>query len=138
MTKSKDIHLCSGVFLTKDPETPPIKIICQTLIIDGRSYAWIDGVDERRPVLLPSEHLNEFKRMGTLYDYLTNDIHESLAESLQEVMQLCTNQSQTPCTLVRAIELMHAEQLGPEQAIAQALAWGKLIQVMEFQNEAVQ
>jgi hypothetical protein len=127
MRPTSSINLCSGVYQPAGGAIPSVEVLCQVLVVYGVSCAWIDGVDMAEPVMLPIEHLSSFKRMGTLVDYLADERHHSLSEGLVDVLALCETHDCSPTTMVRAIELMHAEGLSPENALSSSLQWGTLL-----------
>lgn len=122
-----DIQLCSGVYKATCTDLPPLEMICQTQVIDGSSYAWIDGVNELAPVLLPVHNLASFRRMGTLRQYLQDDRHLGLDTELEVLGVLCAEQKASATLMVRACELMHAEGLPARDALDVVRQWGELI-----------
>ena len=139
MNSDFDIQLCSGTVLIHAealPTTPVVAMICQQMIVGGISCAVLDGVDLVDPVLLPVENLDDFKRLGTLKDYLTDPRHDDIQETLAAIMDACVVRDYTPTLMVRAIEIVHAEGLSAEAAIAGAIEWGEFFRALANNTRA--
>lgn len=131
-----NIRLCAGIYSPTGANIPPIEVICQTVIVNGTAYAWIDGVSETNPVLLPVESLNNFKNFGTLQSYLQDDRHAELDTEFDSLGELCLAQKASATLMVRACEIMHAEGLSAEDALSVARQWGELINELDQAERA--
>lgn len=121
------IHLCAGTYKPTCTDLPPVEVLCQTVVIDGASYVWIDGVDVTNPVLLPVQSLNDFRRLGTQSQYFADEKHAELGDDFDRLIELCVAQRASATLMVRACEIMHAEGLPADEALVTAHQWGLLL-----------
>jgi len=123
-----DIELCKAVYsLGKRPDVVAIEVFCQCVVLNDCAYAWIDGIDSERPMLVPIEDLTDFSRQGTLGQYLRDERHMALGEYFDEFLDLCLGNQISPTLMVRACEFMHSDALHPIDALRSAKAWGDFI-----------
>jgi hypothetical protein len=87
----------------------------------------LDRIDAENPLLLPAQHLQNFRSLGTLREYLTDERHMDLEEGFDELMDICMAQRESATTMVRALEIMHVEGLPADQAVTTARQWGVLL-----------
>lgn len=122
-----DIHLCSGIYMPTCADLPPVEVLCQTVVINGASYVWIDGVDVTNPVLLPVQALHGFRKLGTQSQYFSDEKHATLGEDFDRLIELCVAQQASATLMVRACEIMHVEGLTAEESLVTARQWGLLL-----------
>lgn len=131
-----EIHLCSGIYQPTCAELPAVEVFCQTIVLNGVAYVWIDGINQNNPLLLPVQALYGFRRMGSLRQYLENERHLDLGEDFDALIDLCTQRKVSATVLIRACEIMHAEESSADQALETALHWGMLLNEMDQAERA--
>lgn len=131
-----EIRLCSGTYKPTCDDLPSVEVLCQSLILNSVAYIWIDGVDAKEPLLLQAQHLQNFRNLGTLREYLSNERHMALEEGFDDLMEICMTQKESATTLIRALEIMHTEGLPAEQAVTTARQWGILLNELDRAERA--
>jgi hypothetical protein len=132
----QEIRLCRGVYKPTCDDLPPVEVICQAVVLNSVAYIWIDGVDAENPLLLPAQHLHNFRSLGTLREYLSNERHMDLEEGFDDLMDICMAQKESATTMVRALEIMHTEGLPADQAVTTARQWGILLNELDQAERA--
>ena len=61
-----EIHLFAGVHKLTYADLPAVEVICQTVVLNGVAYVWIDVINHRNSLLLPVQALHQFRRMDSL------------------------------------------------------------------------
>lgn len=97
---------------TASIEAQLLRVDCIFAIIeaDGVDHAWIDGIDEQDPVLVPVHSLEGFQDLGNLEDYLCAEFHTQLGEELQVLLAMVASEELSATVLVRALAILHNEQ----------------------------
>jgi hypothetical protein len=131
-----DIRLCSGIYQPTAAGLPAVEVICQAVVLNAVAYVWIDGVDAQNPLLLPVQVLHGFRSRGTLREYLEDEKHIGLGEQFDMLMDLCMERRESATVLVRACEIMHAEGLPADHAIATAHQWGLVLTELDLAERA--
>lgn len=126
-----EIHLCRGVYKPTCTDLPSVEVFCQAVVINNAAYVWIDGIDGTNPLLLPVQALKEFRKMGTLREYLEEEKHTELGEDFDRLIDLCMERKDSATVLIRACEIMHAEGLPADQAVVTAHQWGTLLNELD-------
>lgn len=98
--------------LTASIEAQLLRVDCIFAIVtvDDIEYAWIDGIDEENPVLIPVHSLEGFNDLGELETYLCDEAHTQLGEELTTLLGMVESELINPTVLVRALAIMHNEQ----------------------------
>lgn len=126
-----NVHLCSGIYKTTCADMAPVEVFCQTFVLNAVAYVWLDGVDDQNPLLLPVQALTDFRRRGTLREYLEMPKHTELGEAFDDLMDLCMQRKSSATLLVRACEILHAENVSADQALETAQQWGMLFNELD-------
>lgn len=130
------VNLISCVYQCDGADLPCIDIKCQVVVINGVSYAWIDGDDFDNPLLVPVESLVGFQRIGTLRDYLTDEAHIDLGEEFNTLLDIALRERCSATVIVRAVDAMHSEGQGAAEAIQLARDWAKLLNDLDNAERA--
>lgn len=112
---------------TASIEAQMLRVDCIFAIMsdDDVDYAWIDGIDEQDPVLIPVRSLEGFQDLGDLEEYLCEEFHGELGEALQDLLTLAAAEELSSTTLVRALAIMHRDQASTAaEAIQLSFQWG--------------
>lgn len=133
-----EIHLCRARYNLCLQEDIVVDLFCQYVVLEGCSYAWIDGVNFDNPVLVPIEDLIDFRREGTLGKYLRDDRHLVLGGAFNVFLDMCLRSLVTPTTMVRACEFMHFDCMTPDDAIRAAIEWGELLEQLDTVDRSQQ
>lgn len=131
-----EIQLCSGVYKPTCADLPAVEVFCQAVVLNSAAYVWIDGVNAENPLLLPVQALHQFRRMGTLRQYLEDERHIELGEEFDRLIDLCMERKESATVLIRACEIMHTEKLPADQAIVTAHQWGTLLNELDQAERA--
>lgn len=131
-----EIRLCSGTYKPTCDDLPPVQVFCQAVVLNSVAYIWIDGVDAEKPLLLPAQHLHNFRNLGTLREYLADERHTVLEEAFDDLMDICLERKESATTMIRALEIMHDEGLPADQAVTTARQWGMLLNEMDQAERA--
>ena len=131
-----EIHLCAGVHKPTCADLPAVEVICQAVVLNGVAYVWIDGINHHSPLLLPVQAFHQFRRMGSLRQYLENDKHLDLGDSFDELIDLCMKGNASATVLIRACEIKHSKNASPEQALITAQQWGMLLNELDQAERA--
>lgn len=131
------IHLCKARYcVATTPELVAIDLFCQSVVLDGCAYAWVDGVDYAQPMLIPVHLLEGFERAGTLGQYLRQERHIDLGEAFDDLLGICLSTEISATNMIRACEFMHADGMSPQDAIDAAKQWGELLREMDWRDQA--
>lgn len=131
------VQLCRASYQILAQAQPiNVDLLCQTVELRGRTYAWIDGVDLGSPLLVPVDNLKNFTHAGTLGQYLRDERHLELGRSFNDLLDICLARDLSATVIVRACELMHADALNPYEAIDEATAWGGTIIDIDWASSA--
>lgn len=131
-----EVHLCSGVYKSTCAELPAVEVFCQVVVLNSVAYVWLDGVDHHNPLLLPVQSLHDFRRMGTLRQYLELDKHLELGDRFDSLVDLCMSRMVSATVLIRACEIMHTEGASSDQALVTAQQWGILLNELDQAERA--
>lgn len=131
-----NVHLCSGIYQATCADIAPVEVFCQTFVLDDVAYVWLDGVDDQNPLLLPVQALTDFRRRGTFREYLEMQKHAELGEAFDDLMSLCMQRKSSATLLVRACEILHAENVSADQALDTAQQWGMLLNELDQAERA--
>lgn len=127
------VRLCRAKYvLASLPEMICVDLLCQSVEIKGRAYAWVDGIDFAEPVLVPVDSLDGVELLGTLGKYLRDEMHLALGARFDQLLDLCLQRDLSATVLVRACEFMHSDGFDAEQAIEAASQWGSLMQEIDW------
>lgn len=77
---------------------------------DGIDHAWIDGIDEEDPVLIPVRSLEGYREIGDFETYLCEEFHTQLGAELPALLELAVSEALSATVLVRALAILHNEQ----------------------------
>jgi hypothetical protein len=132
-------RLCTGVFKTcADTNIPPVVFMGQILTMGMVSYAWVDGLSETNPILIPIEQVSQYHETGTLDTFLSAALRRTqtdvkFAPIEQKIKDLFrVGQSNTPplsaVTLARAIQFLFSdENLSATQALSASHQWAETV-----------
>ncbi|OUM00712.1 hypothetical protein [Variovorax sp. JS1663] len=99
--------------------------IFSVMNIDGLDLAWIDGIDQDDPILVPVRSMEGYGDLGTIEEYLSEEFHTSIGPELQRLLQIARNEELTPTVLVRALAIMHNDgTIDAAHAVKQSFDWG--------------
>ena len=129
-------HLCRGVFQPSCLDAEPVQVFCQAVVVDGDAYAWVDGVNEQDPLLIPVKHLVAYSYAGTLRQYLADPRHAALGDAFDEFLDLVIAKRASATLIVRACEIMHEEHVLPQVALATSEEWGHLLGELDHTERA--
>lgn len=133
----RETRLCRGIYKpTCDFVIAPIEVFCETVVLDGSAYVWIDGVNSVNPLLLPVDALHKFENCGTLREYLEDERHLDLGDSFDDLLELCMGTKQSATVIIRSIEIMHNEGLSANNAVITAQQWGDTMNELDAAERA--
>lgn len=115
-------------------DVPPVEVIAEVIRSGGTAYAWIDGLDRKDPILVPTGACPRISDFGPVGQYL--DRHADLVHEVVDAAQV-QGVKLSVALLVRCVETMLGEEVDAHRAVEIGVRWANvLLELDEAERQA--